>query len=147
VSEPRFVSVEEAVILQASHIEQSGGAGTTCFPDALEAALHAVRNRHFYTQADIFDLAACYVFHIAKGHPFIDANKRTAISAALAFLELNGVTRIYWQDPLLLMTLGVCEDVVSPSLLAIYLRRRSYLLSFAILCRTTLLLSWKRALK
>ncbi len=49
-------------------------------------------NVFFYGQGDLFDLAAAYAFHLAQNQPFIDGNKRTAITTALAFLELNGVS-------------------------------------------------------
>ena len=45
-----------------------------------------------YGQGELFDLAAAYAYHIAENQPFIDGNKRTAITTALAFLELNGVS-------------------------------------------------------
>ncbi len=32
-----------------------------------------------------------YVYHIAESQAFLDGNKRTAVEAALGFLELNGV--------------------------------------------------------
>ena len=38
----------------------------------------------------IFDKAAIYARNIIMGHSFIDGNKRTAISAAAVFLDLNG---------------------------------------------------------
>lgn len=44
-----------------------------------------------YYHSDVFEMAAAYLFHIAKNHPFVDGNKRTAAVAALVFLELNGV--------------------------------------------------------
>ena len=39
---------------------------------------------------DRFAMAAAYLFHIARNHPFLDGNKRTAIVSALTFLDLNG---------------------------------------------------------
>ncbi len=36
-------------------------------------------------------IAAAYAFHIAQAQAFLDGNKRTAITAALIFLEQNGV--------------------------------------------------------
>jgi death-on-curing protein len=36
-------------------------------------------------------MAAAYLFHIAKNHPFYDGNKRTGVVAAIVFLELNGL--------------------------------------------------------
>jgi death-on-curing protein len=37
-------------------------------------------------------MAAAYAFHIAKNHPFVDGNKRTALGTALVFLDINGIT-------------------------------------------------------
>jgi death-on-curing protein len=45
----------------------------------------------FYGRGDLFDIAAAYAFHLAQNQPFIDGNKRVAVAAALAFLELNGI--------------------------------------------------------
>jgi death-on-curing protein len=35
-------------------------------------------------------MAAAYLFHIIRNHPFVDGNKRTGTVAALVFLLLNG---------------------------------------------------------
>lgn len=35
-------------------------------------------------------MAAAYAFHIAENQPFLDGNKRTALGAAMVFLEDNG---------------------------------------------------------
>jgi death on curing protein len=40
---------------------------------------------------DLFEMAAAYLFHIVKNHPFLDGNKRTGASADLVFLNFNGV--------------------------------------------------------
>ena len=40
--------------------------------------------------ADIIEVAAAYLFYLCKNHPFIDGNKRTALTAAIVFLRLNG---------------------------------------------------------
>jgi death-on-curing protein len=37
-------------------------------------------------------MAAAYAYHLCQNHPFIDGNKRTALAAALVFLELNSIT-------------------------------------------------------
>ena len=34
-------------------------------------------------------MAAAYAFHIAENQPFVDGNKRTALNAALIFLDIN----------------------------------------------------------
>ena len=41
--------------------------------------------------ADLAEVAAAYLFYLCCNHPFIDGNKRTAMTAAIVFLRLNGV--------------------------------------------------------
>ncbi len=43
-----------------------------------------------YGDPTIFQLAAAYGFGIARNHPFIDGNKRTALMAIYMFLARNG---------------------------------------------------------
>jgi len=45
-----------------------------------------------YLHADVFEMAAAYLFHIVRNHPFVDGNKRTGAMAAFTFLKLNQVT-------------------------------------------------------
>ena len=44
-----------------------------------------------YLHNGVFEMAAAYAFHICQNHPFLDGNKRTALAAALVFLDLNGI--------------------------------------------------------
>lgn len=39
----------------------------------------------------LFAMAAAYLFHIVKNHPFVDGNKRISLVTAITFLKLNGV--------------------------------------------------------
>lgn len=57
----------------------------------LASALDRPRNQWAYGQTDLHALAAAYAFGIAKNHPFVDGNKRTAFLAVYTFLELNGL--------------------------------------------------------
>lgn len=43
-----------------------------------------------YGQPDVAALAAAYGFGLARNHPFVDGNKRTAFIAIELFLALNG---------------------------------------------------------
>lgn len=40
--------------------------------------------------ADLIEVAAAYLFYLCRNHPFVDGNKRTAMTAAIVFLRLNG---------------------------------------------------------
>jgi death-on-curing protein len=68
--------------------EHGGGAGTR---DAglLESALTRPQNLLHYSEPDLAAMAAAYAFGIARNHPFVDGNKRTAWVAARLFLRLN----------------------------------------------------------
>ena len=54
-----------------------------------ESALARPRNLSLYGEPDVADLAAAYGCGIARYHPFIDGNKRTAFVAVELFLILN----------------------------------------------------------
>ena len=56
----------------------------------LESAIARPEQKHHYGESDLFILAAACLFGIAKNHPFIDGNKRTAWVAADLFLYFNG---------------------------------------------------------
>jgi death-on-curing protein len=60
----------------------------------LESALGRPRNLWAYSnpRPDPAQLGASYAYGIAKNHPFIDGNKRTAFVACRLFLKRNGFT-------------------------------------------------------
>jgi death-on-curing protein len=41
--------------------------------------------------ADVIEMAAAYLFYIARNHAFLDGNKRTAMMAAIVFLKINNL--------------------------------------------------------
>lgn len=83
----------DAAVLRAAHDEQlaehGGGAGTRD-EGLLESALARGRNLAAYGDPDVAQLAAAYGFGVARNHPFVDGNKRTALVAIELFLLLNG---------------------------------------------------------
>ena len=68
--------------------EHGGGTGLRD-ENVLESALARPRNLAHYGNPDLADLAASLAFGIARNHPFVDGNKRTAWVAARLFLRLN----------------------------------------------------------
>jgi len=40
---------------------------------------------------DVIEVAAAYLFYLCRNHPFVDGNKRVAMTSAIVFLRLNGV--------------------------------------------------------
>jgi death-on-curing protein len=80
-------------LILAIHDEQlaeHGGAVGLRDEGLLDSALARPLNRAGYGKPDIAELAAIYAVAIARNHPFIDGNKRTAYVALETFLRLNG---------------------------------------------------------
>ena len=87
-----WIWIEPAVIV-AIHEEQlaeHGGPAGTRDEGLLESALARPLQLAHYGKPDAAELAASHAFGIARNHPFIDGNKRTAFVAAELFLALNG---------------------------------------------------------
>jgi death-on-curing protein len=61
----------------------------------LEAGLARPQHLAAYEEPDAIRLAAAYAVGIARNHPFLDANKRTAVIAMEMFLTLNGYKLLY----------------------------------------------------
>ena len=80
-------------VIHAVHDEQlgeHGGSGGLRDAGLLESALARPMQLAAYGEPDAASLAAAYGFGLAKNHPFIDGNKRTAFVAVELFLALNG---------------------------------------------------------
>ena len=88
----RWNWIERSVVLAIHNeqlVEHCGAAGIS---DAglLDSALARPLNLAAYETPDAADLAASYGFGIARNHPFIDGNKRSAFAALELFLAING---------------------------------------------------------
>ncbi|MDR3078247.1 MAG: type II toxin-antitoxin system death-on-curing family toxin [Planctomycetota bacterium] len=92
MSGPLFLAAAEVMSLHADQASRFGGESGVREPALLESALAAPASglAGEYFHSNPFAMAAAYLFHLAKNHPFVDGNKRTGLAAALAFLELNG---------------------------------------------------------
>ena len=81
-------------LILAVHDEQlaeHGGAPGIRDDGLLESALARPLNRAGYGDPDIAELGALYAIAIARNHPFVDGNKRTAFAALFIFLAMNGM--------------------------------------------------------
>jgi len=90
---PVFLSLDEVIEIHRDMIERYGGSAGIRDMGLLQSAV-AVPQAGFgreFLHADLFEMAAAYLFHIVQNHPFIDGNKRVGSAAAMVFLELNGV--------------------------------------------------------
>lgn len=88
--EPVWLDAAEALAIHDRQLAEHGGGGGVRDHGMLESALGRPRNRWAYGEDDPAALAAAYAFGVARNHPFIDGNKRTAWVLARLFLALNG---------------------------------------------------------
>ena len=80
-------------LIHAVHEEQlaeHGGGSGLRDANMLESALARSQQLAHYGDPDVADLAAAYGYGLARNHPFVDGNKRTAFVAVELFLALNG---------------------------------------------------------
>ena len=89
---PVFLTLDEVLGLHDRQIARYGGSAGVRDLGLLQSALAMPRASFggVFAHADLYEMAAAYLFHLAKNHPFVDGNKRTAAYAAAVFLELNG---------------------------------------------------------
>jgi len=70
------------------------------------------------------DLAASLAFGIARNHPFVDGNKRTAAVACETFIDLNGGTLNATDPELFAHYLALAEGTLSERQFADWLAQR-----------------------
>lgn len=91
-----IVWIERALILAVHdrQLAEHGGGSGVRDEALLDSALARPQQRHAYGDPppDLADLAASLAFGLARKHPFVDGNKRTAAVACETFLMLNGMT-------------------------------------------------------
>ena len=85
-----WVEAEAALSAHLEQLAEWGGPDGVRDAGGLESALARPRNLAAYGEPDAAALAASYAFGIARTHPFVDGNKRTAAVVSEGFLNLNG---------------------------------------------------------
>lgn len=91
MKEPLWILPEVVTSVHQMLLAEHGGALGIRDAALLESALNRPRQRFEYANnPSTFDLAASYCYGLANNHPFIDGNKRIALTIAAMFLEING---------------------------------------------------------
>ena len=91
-----FVWIQKplALAIHDRQLAEHGGSGGVRDETLLDSALARPQQLHAYGDPapDIAALAASLAFGIARNHPFVDGNKRTAAVVCETFIVLNGAT-------------------------------------------------------
>ena len=122
----RFLSVENVIELQRRTLEREGGASGIRDPGLLESAVSAPRQSFSgrYLHPDIASMAAAYLYHLVKNHPFVDGNKRAGALSLLFFLRANRPSLVPEPEDLERVTLAVASGQMSKEELVDWLRAK-----------------------
>ena len=108
-----FLTRQDAEMLNEIAIKNYGGLYGIRDDTLLEGAIARPQNLYYYENADVFELAACYAFAIAKNHPFLDGNKRTAFLLMIQFLKDNDIFIKFQTDQAVNLMLDIATDKIT----------------------------------
>ena len=120
-----WVWIDTAVVLAVHEEQLAEHGGSTGVRDIglLESALARPMNLVAYGEPDVAELAASYGFGIARNHPFVDGNKRTAFVSVELFLQLNGYHLVADDVACMLTMLAVAAGELDEAGFAAWLRQ------------------------
>lgn len=120
-----WVWIEASVVwaIHEAQLAEHGGSAGVRDAGLLDSALARPQNLAGYTEPDAAAIASAYGFGIARNHPFIDGNKRTAWVCTELFLLLNGYTLTADNAAALPITLALASGDISEEEFAGWLRR------------------------
>ena len=115
-------------LILAVHDEQlaeHGGLSGVRDSGLLESAMARPEHLAAYGKPDIAELAASYGYGIARNHPFIDGNKRTAFVAVLLFLAFNAYSFQATDSDKVIVMLKVAAGEITEAEFATWIRNNS----------------------
>ncbi|MEJ2327483.1 MAG: type II toxin-antitoxin system death-on-curing family toxin [Chromatiaceae bacterium] len=124
---PVFLGLAEVLAIHRDQITRYGGIPGIRDIELLKSALGmpAATYGGQFLHTDIHEMAAAYLFHLVKNHPFLDGNKRVGVVAALVFLALNGYDFDAPEDDVADMVLAVARGETSKAEVAGFIHRWS----------------------
>lgn len=118
--EPIWLTSEDVLIVHDDQIARYGGLAGIKDAGLIESAITAPRHvAHYEGERDVLMLALILCRALARNHPFLDGNKRTAAVAMLMFLELNGYELIISDDDAEAPMLGQMVELLTTGSLSL----------------------------
>lgn len=119
-----WIATDVALAAHAEQLAEHGGGDGIRDAGALESAMARPRNLAEYGEPDPAAIAAAYAFGIARNHPFVDGNKRTAAVVSETFLMLNGYTLAASDAELVVAFVALAAGELGEDELADWFRQR-----------------------
>lgn len=123
--EPVFLSLSEVLEIHQDQAARYGGASGIRDIELLKSALGMPSATYGgrFLHTDIHEMAAAYLFHLVKNHPFVGGNKRVGAVAALVFLALNGYDFEASEDDFAEMVPAVARGDLDKADVVVFIRR------------------------
>ena len=121
---PEFLEIEDVLQIHADQLERYGGLSGLRDHGLLLSAVAMPRSTYGgeFLHGDLLAMAAAYLFHITRNHPFLDGNKRTGAAAALVFLDLHGIEVTATDDALYDLVIDVAKGEARKNALTAFLQ-------------------------
>ncbi len=119
-----FLTLDDILESHQNQIETYGGIHGIRDIGLVESAI-AQPEASFggqYLHADLFEMAAAYLYHLVMNHPFVDGNKRVGLEASLIFLEVNDESLIADDEELVDLVLKTTAGQVGKREIAEFFR-------------------------
>src|SRR5215467_3237929 len=113
MKQPEWLTTQMVVAIHDEQLAIFGGSAGLRDRALLESALGRPRNKWAYEKSELATLAAAYGYGIARNHPFVDGNKRTALLAIYTFLGINRIDFIVPEADAAAMILSLAAGEVS----------------------------------
>lgn len=126
MSEIKWILEETVYATHSRQIAEHGGIDGIRDKNLLSSALARPQNLFAYGEnIKISQLAAAYAFGIAKNHPFLDGNKRTAYVVMRTFLLINDFDIDASQEKKYVTFLKLAEGTLSEDELVKWIEEKS----------------------
>jgi death-on-curing protein len=124
---PTFLELAHIVEIHRDQVARYGGSPGIRDRGLLESAVAMPQSGMGgeYFHRDLYEMAAAYLFHIVKNHPFVDGNKRVGALAAFVFLRMNGVDVTATESSFERLVLAVVTGAADKAKIARFLREHS----------------------
>lgn len=123
-AEPVWLEAAIALAIHDRQLAEHGGGTGVRDQGALDWALARPLNRWHYGEDDLAALAAAYAYGVARNHPFVDGNKRTAWVLARLFLALNQAALSFAAEDAIRAMLALAAGELEEEALAAWFRER-----------------------
>ena len=122
---PTFLTVDHVLAIHQRVIAEFGGDPGVRDFGLLESAV-AMPMAQFggsFLHDGIPAMAAAYLFHVCRNHPFVDGNKRTAVAASEIFVRLNGMSLSATDIELEQLTIGIADGSASKDAVVAFFKK------------------------